>query len=213
MQHFSLEDIQSMKRDYRRNFINTISGFRPTNLIGTLSYQKVANVAIFNSVMHIGANPPLLGFIMRPLTVPRQTYHNIKAQGCFTINAVTASFMEMAHQTSAKYDAHTSEFEATGLTPHYTKQIAAPYVKESPVQIGLELEEEQEIKANGSILIVGKVVELMVASNLLDEEGYFHPEKVQTLAVSGLDRYYLPQFKAQLEYARPDNNSNRPTGS
>ena len=201
--HFSLEDILGMEGYYRRNLMNSISGFKPGNLIGTVSHRNVANVAVFNSVVHIGATPPLLGFIMRPLTVPRQTYHNIKARGFFTVNAITKDFYERAHQTSAKYDEMTPEFEACGLTPQYTGWHPAPYVQESPVKLGLQHEEEHHIKANGTLLIIGKVVEVLADSRLLGPEGHINLDQAGVVSVAGLDSYYVSELLGRLGYARP----------
>lgn len=202
-QRFSLADIMDMERSYRRDFINTLSGYKPANLIGTLSTTGRLNAAIFNSVLHIGAKPPLLGLLMRPLTVPRQTYDYIKAQNCFTINSVSQEIYRQAHQTGAKYDEETSELEATGLTPLFTDALAAPYVAESAVKIGLELEEEHHIRANGCLLIVGKVIEVLVAESLLSDAGHVRLEAADTVAVSGLDRYFLPRLLSQEDYPRP----------
>ena len=201
--HIALDDILQMDPAYRRNLMNSISGFKACNLIGTASYRKVANVAIFSSVVHIGATPPLLGFIMRPLTVPRQTYHNIKARGFFTVNAVTKAFYERAHQTSAKYPEAASEFEACGLTPQYTDTHPAPYVGESPVKLGLQLEEEHHIRANGTIFIVGKVVETLIDDSLLTTDGHLNLEQAGILTVAGLDSYYEPELLGRLDHARP----------
>ncbi|MCB9350594.1 MAG: flavin reductase [Lewinellaceae bacterium] len=201
--HIALDDILQMEPAYRRNLMNSISGFKACNLIGTASYRKVANVAIFSSVVHIGATPPLLGFIMRPLTVPRQTYHNIKARGFFTVNAVTKAFYERAHQTSAKYPEAASEFEACGLTPQYTDTHPAPYVGESPVKLGLQLEEEHHIRANGTIFIVGKVVETLIDDSLLTTDGHLNLEQAGILTVAGLDSYYEPELLGRLDHARP----------
>ncbi|MCB0594330.1 MAG: flavin reductase [Lewinellaceae bacterium] len=200
--HIGLEGILGMEPHYRRNLMNSISGFKSCNLIGTSSYRGVANVAIFNSVVHIGATPPLLGFVMRPLTVPRQTYHNIKAHGFFTINAVAKDFYEKAHQTSAKYGEQTSEFEACGLTPQYTDAHPAPYVKESPVRMGLQLEEEHHIRANGTIFLVGKVVEILAEGTLIALDGHLGLDKAGILAVAGLDSYYEAELLGRLGYAR-----------
>ena len=53
-------------------FFNALSGAKPGYLIGS-GEGKDENLAIFNSITHIGANPPLLGFIQRPATVDRHT--------------------------------------------------------------------------------------------------------------------------------------------
>ncbi len=63
-------------REYT-SFFNALSGAKPGFLIGSGS-KSDENVAIFNSITHLGANPPLLGFIQRPVNVERHTYENIK---------------------------------------------------------------------------------------------------------------------------------------
>ena len=85
--------------------------------------------------------------------------------GFFTINAVTKAFYERAHQTSAKYPEQTSEFEACGLTPQYTDTHPAPHSRGKPVKMGLQLEEEHHIRTNGTIFLVGKVMEPLIDDN------------------------------------------------
>lgn len=71
MKHFSKEDISKMSSIYRLNMINSCTGYKSANLIGTKSKKGVTNLAVFNSVIHLGSNPPLIGFILRPTTVAR----------------------------------------------------------------------------------------------------------------------------------------------
>jgi len=192
-----------MERVQRINFMNTVSGFRGATLIGTLSHRGIPNLAMFNSLIHIGASPPLLGFMIRPLTVPRHTYHNIKAKRHFTINLVHAEIVRAAHQTSANYAAGVSEFDACGLTPHYTDAHPAPYVGESRIRIGLKYAEEHIIHANDSILLVGEVVELFVPENAIGPKGHINLEDYGAVAVAGLDTYYRTERLSRLDYARP----------
>ncbi len=200
---FSLEEILDQDRFFRMHLINTVSGYHPAHLIGTLSHRRVPNVAVFNSIVHLGATPPYLGFIIRPLTVPRHTYHNIKANRSFTINHIHEGMLRQAHQTSANYPASTSEFEASGLTPQHTKAIAAPYVLESRIKIGLEYEEEHHIRANDTILLIGKVVEIILPEKAVTESGHVKLDQEGSLAVAGLDTYYRGQQLTRLDYARP----------
>ncbi|MFN6039875.1 MAG: flavin oxidoreductase, partial [Bacteroidota bacterium] len=74
---FNLQDILSFEQRYRATFINSIGGFKSVALIGTKNSSGQTNLAIFNSLVHIGANPPLLGFIVRPDSVERHTLENI----------------------------------------------------------------------------------------------------------------------------------------
>ena len=61
-------DVKQLEKKYRLNLINSITGIKPANLIGTRSQDGIDNVAIFSSVVHLGSNPAQLGFVMRPQT-------------------------------------------------------------------------------------------------------------------------------------------------
>ena len=78
MQHFNTDDIHGFSKLYRLNLINSITGYKSANMIGTKSDSGDENVAIFSSITHLGSNPALLHFTLRPNTVPRDTYKNIK---------------------------------------------------------------------------------------------------------------------------------------
>ena len=64
MIHFDQEKLDRLNNIYKINLINSCSGYKPANLIATVSKNGIENVAIFSSVVHIGSNPPLLGFIV-----------------------------------------------------------------------------------------------------------------------------------------------------
>lgn len=201
--HLRSTDFPAMERFFRRNFFNTLPGPRGLHLLGTKSHKGVENLGLFSSVVHIGATPPHLGFIMRPLTVPRQTYHHMKAQGFFTLNTVDENILPAAHQSSANYPLEDSEFAAVGLAPEYSDFLPAPYVKESKVKIGLELVEEHHIKANGTLFIVGKIVEVFLPDEAVATSGHVEHQQLDTLTVAGLDTYYKNEQLARLPYPRP----------
>jgi flavin reductase (DIM6/NTAB) family NADH-FMN oxidoreductase RutF len=194
-------EILDMDKQYRTNLINSLPGIRAANLIGTIDSSGKTNVAIFNSVVHIGAHPPLMGFIMRPVSVQRDTYQNIKETGSFTINHVTERFYKEAHQTSARH--LQSEFQATGLTEEYSLQFAAPYVAESPVKIGLKWVEELPIKSNETILIIGEIVEVKLDTQMLTAQGILQLNETGSIGVNGLETYYAVAKIAELPYAKP----------
>ena len=197
------ENILALEKHYRTNLVNSLIGFKSANLIGTISKEGKTNLAIFSSVIHVGANPPLMGFLMRPVSVERHTYSNIKETGCFTINHINKEIYKQAHQTSGRYDKNVSEFDACGLTPEYTETIKAPYVKESTIKIGLRFVEGQEIKSNGTIFIVGEIVEIILPDDVIAKDGYVDIERAGTIAISGLDSYHETKSIARLSYAKP----------
>ena len=196
------KNILGFEKLYRTNFINSLSGFKSANLIGTISAEGKTNLAIFNSVIHVGANPPLMGLLMRPVSVERHTYNNIKETNFFTINHINQEIFKQAHQTAARYDKDVSEFDECGLTPEYSETIKAPYVKESTIKIGLRFVEEQEIKTNGTIFIVGEIVEIILPDDVVAKDGYVDIERAGTIAISGLDSYHNTKRITRLSYAK-----------
>lgn len=197
------EEILNLEKFYRTSFVNSLSGFKSANLIGSISIEGKTNLAIFGSVIHVGANPPLMGLLMRPVSVERHTYNNIKETGYYTINHINKEISKQAHQTSARYDKDVSEFDVCGLTPEYTETIKAPYVKESQIKIGLKFLEKQEIKSNGTIFIVGEIQEVILPDDVILNDGYVDIEKADTIAISGLDSYHETKRISRLEYAKP----------
>lgn len=197
------EEIESWDKYYRINLLNKLSGFKSACLIGTIDVSKNTNLAIFNSVMHIGANPFFLGFILRPTTVERHTYNNIKSTNYFTINHITSSIYNKAHQTSAKYEAGTSEFSACKLTESFVNGFKAPFVGECVVKLGLEFVEEQLIRSNNTRLIIGKVNMIVLPEDNTDVNGDIRLDLMDAVVVNGLDSYYKPYFLETLEFARP----------
>lgn len=202
----SLHDIEQLPRIPRLTLINAITGFKSANLIGTMGADQVPNLAIFSSAVHIGSAPPLIGVVTRPvdgdLKTTRHTYQNIQQSRFFTLNHVQVDMIEAAHQTSAAYPDGTSEFEAVGFTPEWRAGIPAPYVAESNIKMGLEYVEEYFIKANNTIMIIGKVLELILPDDCLDEKGNLDLQGAGTVALSGLDTYYRAEQVARLAYAR-----------
>jgi len=115
MKHFTNSQIKALDQQFRLNLINSCTGYKSANLLATKSADGFTNVAVFNSVTHIGSEPPLLGFILRPQTIPRNTYSNIKEAGVFTVNHIQKDTIRKAHQTAARYEKEESEFHHTGL--------------------------------------------------------------------------------------------------
>ncbi|NNK79945.1 MAG: DUF2452 domain-containing protein [Flavobacteriales bacterium] len=200
--HFSRADIENMDKLERVQFINTVNGFKSANLIGTRDKAGQSNLAIFNSVIHLGSNPALLGFITRPVTIDRHTHANILETGLYTINHVHISMTERAHYTSAKFDKAISEFYSCGLTEEYLEDFTIPYVLESRVKMGMKLEEVIDIEVNGTMMVIGSVQHIYTSKEFIDQDGSLLLDKAGTVAISGLDSYFKTQLESKYPYAK-----------
>jgi flavin reductase (DIM6/NTAB) family NADH-FMN oxidoreductase RutF len=204
LNYFTRDSLLQMETRTRAAFMNSLSGFKSASLIGTIDSNGNTNLAIFSSVIHIGSNPALIGFINRPDSTSRHTLENILETHYFTINHINENIYRQAHQTSARYPKTLSEFEATGLTEEFGTLFKAPYVKESTIKYGLSFAEKHDLNINGTILIIGKVEEIFIPEDCLLDNGSIDIEKAETIAISGLDSYHKTQKIARLSYAKPD---------
>jgi flavin reductase (DIM6/NTAB) family NADH-FMN oxidoreductase RutF len=204
MKHISREEISMMEKIERLNLINSCTGYKSANLIATKSKDGKSNVAIFSSVTHLGSHPALIGFIMRPTTVPRDTYKNIRETGFFTVNHITVDMIADAHHTSANYDLGISEFDKTNLEEDYKNDIEIPFVKGSPVQLYCKYVNEYYIKENDTIHIIASIENLFFDENLQHEDGWLQIDKGNVITLNGLDGYCLPKLVDRFQYARKD---------
>ena len=201
--HFTRDQINDLEKIKKINLINSCSGYKSANLIGTISKEGITNVAVFSSVTHLGSNPPTLGFILRPTTVPRDTYKNILESGVFTINHIFEDIIEDAHHTSAKYEEAISEFDITVLEDEYHNDCIAPFVKGSPVQMEMKFIEEYHIKSNNVIHIISEIKNLYVKDDILNDDGFLDLAKGKVAAINGLDAYAIANGNTRFNYQRP----------
>lgn len=201
--HFTFDELMQLETRFRASLINSLGGFKSVALIGTKSASGQTNLAIFNSFVHIGANPPYIGFISRPDSVDRHTLENLQTTGYYTINHLNESIYKAGHQTSARFRREQSEFDETGLTAEYRSDFWAPFVAESNVQLGVKFIHDVPLEINGTLLVIGKIEHIYFPSGSLSVDGYLDLEKLGTVAGSGLDSYHTTQRLDRLTYAKP----------
>lgn len=196
-------EIEQLEQRYRTAFINSLAGFRQAVLIGTRSVDEKTNLAIFNSLIHLGANPALFGLMSRPDSVQRDTLQNILETKEFTLNFIQAAHYKKAHQTSARYDKGISEFEKVGFTPVYHSGFASPFVEEAVVKIAMKFEESIPITLNGTILIIGSIMQVDINDGMVGEDGFVNLSASEVLISQGLDAYFVSSEVGRLPYAKP----------
>ena len=199
--------IDGMARRVRTNLVNSLSGFKSANLLGTCAASGATNLSLVSSVFHVGANPPLMGMLLRPHTVPRHSLENLLDTGVYTLNAVNETCYPAAHQASARYPREQSEFDACGLTAIRSEAGHGPYVAESPLQIALTLIEHQTLACNATVLVIGEIQEVRMQSDERSEDGWFDPGTLGITAISGLDAYHRATMIDRLPYAKAGNDT------
>lgn len=195
-------DFQALSKVPKLNLINSCMGYKSANLIGTVSKDGKYNLAIFSSVTHLGSDPALLGFILRPNTVPRHSYSNIKETDYFSVNAISDSFIEKAHHTSANYEPDINEFEVTDIEMEIKSDCIIPFVKSSPIQLLCKYVNEYRIEENGTIHVIASIEKIFVQEELLREDYWIQLDKGNVVAINGLDGYVKTELIERFPYAR-----------
>ncbi|HEY9033252.1 MAG TPA: flavin reductase [Pseudomonadales bacterium] len=194
--------IAQQEKRYRVNFINSLSGLKTAWLVGSRSPQGEDNLALFSSIVHLGADPALIGMVSRPDVVPRGTLDNIRSSGVYTLSLATEEFYRQAHQTSARYLPGESEFVATGLTAQTQAGFAAPHVAQSPLAIGMALRQIVDIELNNTHFIIGEVQWVDVPQGAIAGDGLVNAGALQPALVGGLDYYHRAVALQRLPYAK-----------
>ncbi len=203
MKSFTNKEIAALEHLYKINLINSATGFKSANLVGSISNSGIENVSVFSSVVHFGSAPPLLGMVFRPTTVARNTYDNIKENQYYSLNHIHQDMMKEAHHTSAKYPFEVNEFDKTALEQEYKPDSKVPFVKGAPVQLLMKYANEYTIKENGTILLLGEIEKLYVQPQLIHNDGFIDLSKGNVVTINGLDGYVKTELIERLPYQRP----------
>lgn len=203
MREISLSEILQMDQLFRTIFINSISGFKSLQMVGTMSSEGNTNLALFNSIFHVGANPPYLGMVVRPDGNEHETIQNIMFNKSYTLNNVIGKKYKEAHQTSARYLAGQSEFISCGFTEEYLDGFPAPFVKESNIKIGLEFKEYLPFLLNKTKIVIGEIKHILIDEDLIGDDGFVDLNAADSVTVAGLDAYYTTNSLSRLSYAKP----------
>jgi flavin reductase (DIM6/NTAB) family NADH-FMN oxidoreductase RutF len=203
MRHIDNSEILGMEKFYRINLVNSLGGYKSLHLLATAAEDGQSNLCLVSSVFHLGADPPLIGLVMRPQRAHNDTLRNIRATGQYTLNNVLPSWYKQAHQTSASYPSGVSEFDECGFNTLVSLNFKAPFVQQSTVRIGLELREIIDIKWNQTTIVIGEVAQLLIEEQLISTDGTIDHIEAGTMTVAGLDSYFSPELVGRLTYAKP----------
>lgn len=201
--HISQEELQQMNSRKRGVFMNSLAGYRTVILVGTVSNEGVTNLAIFNSLVHFGADPALWGLVCRPNAQERDTVKNISANGKYTLNLIHVSERNKAHQTSAKYERSVSEFDACGFKTEFKTGCMVPFVQSAIVKMEMESVLTIPVPLNGTSILIGKPLNIYLPTGMMDPDGFADLAGSEVLGCQGLDAYLSATVIERFPYAQP----------
>ena len=126
----------------------------------------------------VNTNPPMVSISVRP---ERYSYNIIKETGEFVINLVTKELVYATDFCGVRSGKDIDKFSEMKLHETESKEIKAPGIAESPVNIECRVVSEQPLGSH--TLFLAKVVNVQVDDSYMDEKGRFD------LNASGLTAY------------------------
>jgi flavin reductase (DIM6/NTAB) family NADH-FMN oxidoreductase RutF len=162
---------------------------RPIAWVTTLSPNGTVNLAPFSFFNAFGANPPVVVFspTLRRDGSKKDTLLNLERHGEFVVHTAVAPLAETVNLTSKEIPHGQSEVELAGLTAVPSAKVKPPRIQEAPTAMECVVKQiipcgTGPIAAN---LVIGEVVMIHVADEVLDGKGGVDPRKLKTVARLG----------------------------
>lgn len=141
-------------------------------------------------------NPPMLSISVRP---ERYSYHLIEESGEFVVNLTTKALVKATDFCGVRSGRDVDKFKECHLTPLPSKQIKAPGIAESPVNIECKV---REVKPLGShTMFLADVVGVTIDDTLLDENNKFDLNAAGLVTYSHGEYYLLGEKLGTFGYS------------
>jgi flavin reductase (DIM6/NTAB) family NADH-FMN oxidoreductase RutF len=171
---------------------------RPVAWILSLNPDGSHNLAPFSFFNCVCADPPLLMVsIARRGGLPKDTARNLRERPDFTVNLPSRDQAAWVQASAADFPHGESEVAALGLAVTSSLHVSAPRLADAPVQLECRVERLLEL-GNGPVdLVLGRILEVHVRADALDERGRPLPEALDPLARLGGGRFagLTPSFQ------------------
>lgn len=155
-------------------------------------------------------NPPMLSISVRP---ERYSYHMIEKSGEFVVNLTTEALVRATDFCGVRSGREVDKFAEMRLTPLASREISAPGIAESPVNIECRV---REITPLGSHhMILADVVAVTIDDEYMDESGKFHLNNTGLVSYSHGEYFLLGKKLGTFGYSVAKKNiskkaSNKP---
>ena len=168
---------------------------RPIGWVSTVSAAGVHNLAPYSQFQNLTWDPPtvMIAANCRNDGQLRDTTANILETGEFVWNMATFEQREMVVGSSREYPSEVDEFEALGIPHHPSIHVRPRRVAGSPVQFECRLTQRLEVPGNtpaaNTWLLVGRVVGIHIADEVLTPDGRIDIVRLRPLARMGYRDY------------------------
>ena len=189
--------------------LNAIIGPRPIGWISSISGDGQHNLAPYSFFNCFSYHPPVIGFASSGW---KDSVANISETGEFVWNLATLDNAEAMNQSSASLPHGEDEFVFSGLNMLASRWVKPARAAESPVNFECKLTQciqlqDQYGQPFDSWLVLGEVIGIHIAENLLDENGIYQTAAANPiLRAGGPSAYYSISDENRFDMRRPTIN-------
>ena len=149
---------------------------RPIGWISTVDENGINNLAPFSFFNVVGEDPPHVMFsTVRTGDKNKDTLNNVLANKQFAVNLVTEDVVEQMNTTSNAVENAVDEFQLANLTPISCELIKPKRVAEAKAHFEYH-------KNGGACIVIGKVLMMHIADEILLENYRINLDKYQPVA-------------------------------
>lgn len=174
---------------------------RPIAWVSSISNAGDVNLAPFSFFTVASANPPVLCFnpMYTQETQAKDTLQNIREQGEFVVNTVSARHLEVMNKSCHNLPRDTDEFEYAGVEKTVSSLVTPPRVADAVVSYECRLNQIVDLgdQILSGHLILGDVLAVHVADEALFD-GKINSDKLDAIARMSGNDYSLTREKVQL---------------
>ncbi|GAA4680096.1 flavin reductase family protein [Frondihabitans cladoniiphilus] len=139
---------------------------RPIAWVGTVSPDGVGNLAPYSYFNLVTMDPPTL---MISFIGQKDSYDNLRASGDFVVNLVTDGLIDVETDSAAILPPEDDEAELLGLATVPSVQVGPPRL--AAAKVALECVFDREFELHGAHVVIGEVVAVHAADDVLDGTG------------------------------------------
>jgi len=159
---------------------------RPIGWISTVDENGINNLAPFSFFNVVGEDPPHVMFsTVRTGDKNKDTLNNVLANKQFAVNLVTEDVVEQMNTTSNAVENAVDEFQLANLTPISCELIKPKRVAEAKAHFECEMVHHyflEDHKNGGACIVIGKVLMMHIADEILLENYRINLDKYQPVA-------------------------------
>lgn len=142
------------------------------------------------------SSPAMVSISVRP---ERYSYDIIKKSGEFVINLVTKDLVFATDYCGVRSGRDVDKFAEMKLTPLPSKEISAPGIAESPVNI--ECRVTQELNLGSHVMFLAEVVNVTVEDSYMDANGKFELNSTGLVTYSHGEYFLLGEKLGKFGYS------------